>query len=143
MVLLPLPFIPDPPPPFCSVMAVKRVIPRVVLLSLPFISDCPHVFLKKLSAILSAIGFLAKDHACHSFRRGGASFAFCSGVSVKLIKMLGDWHSDAVLLYLTVPLFIRLQSVNSIKSTLTTNISTPQPTQFGSGVLLVLLAVSF
>ena len=101
-------------------------------------------FLKKLSAILSAIGFLAKGHACHSFRRGGASFAFCSGVSVKLIKMLGDWHSDAVLLYLTVPLAIRLQSVNTIaKSILTTNISTPQPTQFGSGVLLVLLAVSF
>ena len=103
-----------------------------------------HVLFKKLSAILSAIGFLAKGHACHSFHRGGASFAFCSGVSVKLIKMLGDWHSDAVLLYLTVPLFIRLQSVNSIvKSTLTTNISTPQPTQFGSGVLLVLLAVSY
>ena len=97
-----------------------------------------------MSASLSAIGFLAKDHACHSFHREGASFAFCSGVSVKLIKMLGDWHSDAVLLYLTVPLAIRLQSVNSIvKSTLTKNISTPQRTQFGSGVLLVLLAVSF
>ena len=52
--------------------------------------------------------------------------------------------SDAVLLYLMVPLFIRLQSVNSIvKSILTTNISTPQRTQFGFGVLLVLLAVSF
>ena len=50
-------------------------------------------------------------------------------------KMLGDWHSDAVLLYLTVPLAIRLQSVNTIaKSILTTNISTPQPTQFGFGV---------
>ena len=92
-------------------------------------------FLKRLSAILSAIRPLAKDHACHSFRRGGASFAFYSGVPVELIKMLGDWHSDAVLLYLTVPLAIRLQSVNTIaKSILTTNISTPQPTQFGFGV---------
>ena len=89
-------------------------------------------FLKRLSAILSAIRPLAKDHACHSFRRGGASFAFYSRVPVELIKMLGDWHSDAVLLYLTVPLAIRLQSVKTIaKSILTTNISTPQPTQFG------------
>ena len=85
-----------------------------------------------MSAILSAIGPSAKDYACHFFRRGGASFAFYSGVPVELIKMLGDWHSDAVLLYLTVPLAIRLQSVNTIaKFILTTNISTPQPTQFG------------
>ena len=92
-------------------------------------------FLKRLSAILSAIRPLAKDHACHCFRRGGASFAFYSRVPVELIKMLGDWHSDAVLLYLTVPLAIRLQSVNAIaKSIFTTNISTPQPTQFGFGV---------
>ena len=97
-----------------------------------------------MGAILSVIRLSAKDHTCHSFHRGGASFAFCSGVSVELIKILGDWHLDAVLLYLTVPLFIRLQSINAIvKSILTTNISTPQPTQFGCGVLLVLSAVSF
>ena len=48
---------------------------------------------------------------------------------------LSGFLSDAVLLYLTVPLAIRLQSVNTIaKSILTTNISTPQPTQFGFGV---------
>jgi len=97
-----------------------------------------------VGAILSVIRLSAKDHTCHSFHRGGASISFCSGVSVKLIKMLGDWHLDAMLLYLTVPLFIRLQSANAIvKSILTTNISTPQPTQFGFGVLLVLLVVSF
>ena len=48
---------------------------------------------------------------------------------------LSGFLSDAVLLYLTVPLAIRLQSVNTIaKSILTTNISTPQPTQLGFGV---------
>ena len=63
------------------------------------------------------------------------SVVFQSGVPVELIKMLGDWHWDAVLLYLMVPLSIRLQSVHTIaKSILTTNISTPQPTQFGFGV---------
>ena len=63
---------------------------------------------------------------------GECAPSFHSGVPVELIKMPGDWHSDAVLLYLTIPLAIRLQSVNTIaKSILTTNISTPQPTQFG------------
>ena len=45
-----------------------------------------------------------------------ASFAFQSGVPVQLIKMLGDWKSDSVLLYLTVPLSIRLQSINPLRA---------------------------
>ena len=69
-------------------------------------------FLKHFRAILSVLGLPAKEFACHSFRRGGASFAFQAGVPVELIKMLGDWHSDAVLLYLTVPLSVRIESVN-------------------------------
>ena len=31
---------------------------------------------------------------------------------MEIIKILGDWYSDTVLLYLSVPLTIRLQSVN-------------------------------
>ena len=67
--------------------------------------------LKKLRTILHSLGLPAKDYACHSFRKGGASFAFQAGIPVELIKILGDWHSDTVLLYITVPLTIRLQSV--------------------------------
>ena len=94
----------------------------------------PMVF-KKVECHSLCHSAFGQDHACHSFRRGEASFAFYSVVPVELIKMLGDWHSDAVLLYLMFPLAIRLQSVNTIaKSILTTNISTPQPTQFGFGV---------
>ena len=51
-------------------------------------------FLKRLCVILSSLGLPARDYACHSFRRGGASFAFCAGLPVELIKILGDWHSD-------------------------------------------------
>ena len=66
---------------------------------------------------------------------GGSSFAFQAGVPIELIKMLGDWHSDAVLLYLTVPLTIRLQSVNVIaKAIINNNSSTLPPPQFGFGV---------
>ena len=54
-------------------------------------------------------------YASHSFRgRGEALFAFQSGVPIELIKMLGHWKSDSVLLYLTVPLSIHLQSINMI-----------------------------
>ena len=46
------------------------------------------------------------------FIEGGASFAFQAGVPIEMIRMLGDWKSNSVLLYLTVPLRIRLQSTN-------------------------------
>ena len=36
----------------------------------------------------------------HSFRRGGASWAFHSGVSPQLIQIFGDWCSDAYRLYI-------------------------------------------
>lgn len=65
-----------------------------------------------LRNILQDLGLPAKDFTSHSFRRGGASFAFRAGLPVDLIKILGDWHSDAILLYLTVPLSVRLESVN-------------------------------
>ena len=72
------------------------------------------MFLWKLRFVLRSLGLPtgATDYACHSFRRGGASFAFQAGIPLKLIKILGEWYLDAVLLYLTVPLTIRLQSVN-------------------------------
>ena len=71
-------------------------------------------FLQRLRGALHALGLPARDYACHSFRRGGASFAFQAGLPVELIKIFGDWHSDAVLLYLTVPLSVRLESINVI-----------------------------
>ena len=71
-------------------------------------------FLQHLWSAFHAIGLPARDSACHSFQRGGASFAFQTGLPVELIKILGDWHSDAVLLYLTVPLSVRIESINVI-----------------------------
>ena len=71
-------------------------------------------FLSKLRLILSSLGYKEKCFATHSFRRGGASFAFQAGIPLELIKLLGDWKSNAVLLYLTVPMNIRLHSVNLI-----------------------------
>ena len=60
--------------------------PDLVLMHSPY-----PLFLKKWRAILSAIELSAKDYACHSFRRAGASFAVQSGVPVELVKLLGAW----------------------------------------------------
>ena len=83
--------------------------------------DLPHCnrrcmtyrsFVSKLRSCLRSLGVSLDDYAGHSFRRGGASFAFQAGVPIEMIGMLGDWKSNSVLLYLTVPLRIRLQSTN-------------------------------
>ena len=66
--------------------------------------------MNKLRACLNQCGLAGMDFGSHSFRRGGASLAFQVGIPVELIKILGDWKSDAVLLYLTVPLDIRVQA---------------------------------
>ena len=71
-------------------------------------------FIKHLRACLISLGIDPTYYAGHSFRRGGASLAYQAGLSVEAIKLLGDWKSDAVLLYLTVPLSVRLQSNNQL-----------------------------
>ena len=68
------------------------------------------LFMSKLRACIKLCGLSGEDFGSHSFRRGGVSFAFSIGVAVKLIKVMGDWKSNAVLLYLTVPLNIRIRT---------------------------------
>lgn len=80
------------------------------------------MFISKLRDHLTTMGIDPQSYAGHSFRRGGASFAYQSGVPVELIKALGDWRSDTILIYLTMPLTIRLRSANMLcKSILNTH----------------------
>ena len=79
-----------------------------------------NLFLTKLCDHLSLVGINPKLYAGDSFYRGGASFAYQSGVPLEVIKALGDWHSDTILIYLTMPLTTRLRSANMLcKSILT------------------------
>ena len=79
-----------------------------------------NLFISKLRDHLTSMGINPQSYAGHSFRRGGASFAYQSGVPLELIKALGDWRSDTILIYLTMPLSIRLRSANMFwKSILT------------------------
>ena len=95
-------------------MCPKESLLRVVRLSPGKPGD--HLFAYKSEAGLSLIiqsefvqflrrklkksGFDPDLYSGHSMRRGGASWAFSSGVSPELIKSHGDWKSDAYLLYL-------------------------------------------
>ena len=59
-----------------------------------------YYFVKILREVLTKAGFQASCFTGHSFRRGGATFAFQVGVPGELIKFQGDWSSEAYLQYL-------------------------------------------
>ena len=63
-----------------------------------------QTFSKCLQTVLKACGLPFDKLSGHSFRRGGASFAFSVGVPVSIIKLQGDWKSDSYERYIRVPL---------------------------------------
>ena len=125
MVSIPLSFIPDSP--LCPVHAIQHAFSFVqdslddgqaFSLVVPDDLQIKYItyskFLGKLRYILKDIGLDPSLYASHSFRRGGASFAFQAGVPLEMIKLLGDWKSNAVCLYLTVPMKLRLCAIDQI-----------------------------
>ena len=75
-------------------------------------------FLQSLKSKLSAIGVNPAAYSGHSFRRGGASFAFALRIPSELIQQQGDWRSDAYLRYLDKPLSQRLKVAFAFKHAL-------------------------
>lgn len=75
-------------------------------------------FLRVLKSKLVAIGIDPTNYSGHSFRRGGASFAFALRIPSELIQQQGDWHSDAYLRYLDKPLSQRLKVAFAFKHAL-------------------------
>jgi hypothetical protein len=59
-----------------------------------------RLFVETLRYCLSKIGVDPAMFSGHSFRRGGATFAHRMGVSPLLIKLMGDWSSDAYMTYI-------------------------------------------
>ena len=64
-----------------------------------FVPLTHYVFVGTLKHCLRAIGVDPDLYSGHSFRRGGATFAHRLGVDPLLIKRMGDWSSDAYMLY--------------------------------------------
>ena len=59
-------------------------------------------FVKSLKFYLDRCGYSSADYSGHSFRRGGCSFAFKIGLPPALIKLRGDWRSNAYERYITI-----------------------------------------
>ena len=76
------------------------------------------LFLHLLRQKLSIFGYKVSNYSGHSFRHGGASFAFSLCVPHELIQQQGDWKSDAYLRYLSKPLIQRLQVATAFRSTI-------------------------
>ena len=53
------------------------------------------VFLETIKSALQAGGLDSRPYGGHSFRRGGASWAYQVGLPVDTIKTIGDWKSNA------------------------------------------------
>ena len=63
------------------------------------------MFVKKLRFWLLCVNVQSPHlYSSHSLRRGGATWAFQSGVSPELIKLQGDWQSDCYTRYVNVSL---------------------------------------
>lgn len=74
-------------------------------------------FVQFFRKILNSAGFNGDAFSGHSFRRGGATWAFLCGVPSESIKTHGDWASDCYQIYLDPSLHQRLQtSQNMLKN---------------------------
>ena len=60
-----------------------------------------------------------KLYCTHSFRRGGATWAYQSGVSHELIKCQGDWSSDCYLQYVKLAISDKFATTRKMASCIT------------------------
>ena len=91
-----------PLPLFCFVIN-KKVLPLTQAL-----------FIQKLQNCLALLGIPPGKYSGHSFRRGGASFGLQCGLPVDLIKIQGDWNSNAYERYLHPSLDLRRQVAKTL-----------------------------
>lgn len=86
----------------------------------------PITYAQFSSFLKSCVLYLGLDPATfspHSFRRGGASFAFACGVPSELIQLQGDWKSDAYLVYLHMSDAQKYQAVRAMAHEIARNFS--------------------
>ena len=114
-----IPILAIPNSPICPVHAFQQMVDRV-----PAGPDNPafcvqtkqglrpltyRVFQARLKQLVHKSGWVAAAFSSHPLRRGGASLAYKAKVPGELIKVQGDWASDAYLAYLSIPLEQRIQ----------------------------------
>ena len=121
-----VPFSISPGSPLCPVSAlthhlrINAVGPSDPLFSVKLDSTQPtrpltfRHFSTFLARVVAALGLDARAYSPHSFRRGGASFAFQCNVPAEHIKFQGDWSSDAYLVYLEMSPAQKYRAVHSM-----------------------------
>lgn len=60
------------------------------------------MFVTRFRQLLFLLGKQPTHYAIHSFRRGGASWALECGLPADLVRIMGDWRSDAYMSYLDI-----------------------------------------
>ena len=78
----------------------------------------PALFVNTLRALLSRLGLPANDFSGHSFRRGAASWAIQQGIPGEIIKIFGDWKSEAYLTYLSLDTKSKIDSMSQFSQKL-------------------------
>ena len=123
---IPLPFIPNSP--LCPVSALinhfrlNRLASSDFLFSVKSSHASPprpityRNFTSFLSKVITKLDLDSQSFSPHSFRRGGASFAFECNVPAELMKFQGDWRSDAYLVDLEMSSSQKRLAVNSMAS---------------------------
>ena len=66
----------------------------------------------------SRIGLDPSMFSCHSLRRGGCTFLHMQGAAIEEIKSRGDWSSDTVYKYISLPLSERIITDMKVASAL-------------------------
>ena len=126
----PLPRLPGHP--LCPVEAIVRALAMstsvgarapafVISHNSKLISFPPARFVSQLRSLLSRIGVEAANFSGHSFRRGAASWALQNGLPGDIIKILGDWKSEAYFSYLTLDQQSKVNSINMFARPLPTS----------------------
>ena len=123
--VLRLPLVPIQHSPLCPVTAFKHMISlvpaspdhplfvvpnRKKLVPVRYL-DLQHV----LKLLVSLSGRDPSKFSSHSFRRGGASWAFKANVPGEMIQVHGDWVSDAYKRYLHFPMSTKLSVVKKMR----------------------------
>ncbi len=68
-----------------------------------------HQYQRFIRQMMKKINLEPNSFSSHSFRCGGATWAFSSHVPGELVRVHGDWKSEAYLKYLDLSLEHRLQ----------------------------------
>ena len=96
--------------PVTTVTALKKLSGKKSASLFSLAGNMPFTYPRfqvKLKETLGKAGYDSEKFSSHSMRRGGTMWAFRSGVPESLIKVQGDWSSDAYKTYLSFPVEVR------------------------------------